>query len=85
MDPTSPNYQQMMIQALMGQGAAAPGTAGQNASSPYGQSFITGNQMMPTAAMLGAYPPSSSQSPYGMLTGISPASQVLQQPMATYG
>jgi hypothetical protein len=82
MDPQS--YQQMMIQQLMGQGAAAPGTAGQNASSPYGQAFITGNQMMPTAAMLGSYPQSSQpQSMYGMLTQNSP-SQVLQQPMASY-
>lgn len=74
MDPTT--YQNLMIQQLMGQGAAAPGTAGQNATSPYGQAFITGNQMMPTAAMLG-------QSPYGMLTQNSP-SQVLQQPMSAY-
>jgi hypothetical protein len=83
MDPQT--YQQMMIGQLMGQGAAAPGTTGQNASSPYGQAFMTGNQMMPTSAMLGntSTAPPQGQSLYGMLTQNAP-SQVLQQPMAAY-
>jgi len=80
-----PSYQSMMVQQLMGQGAAAPGTTGQNASSPYGQSFITGNQMMPNASMLTPWytQQQQPQSVYGMLTQNSP-SQVLQQPMASY-
>jgi hypothetical protein len=47
MDPT---YQQAMIQALMGQSMAAPGTTGQNASTPYGQAFMTGNMSIPQGA-----------------------------------
>lgn len=38
-----------MIQALLGQNMAAPGTTGSNATTPYGQGFITGNMMNPMA------------------------------------
>ena len=48
-----PSYQAAMIQALMGQQYAAPGMSGQNAGSPYGQSFITQNQMNTPANMIG--------------------------------
>ena len=51
-----PSYQQAMIQALMGQGIAAPGTTGQNATTPYGQAFLTGNM-----SHLGTNPLASQQ------------------------
>lgn len=69
MDPST--YQQLMVSQLMGQGTAAPGTGGQNATSPYGQAFITGNQSMP------------QQQQAGML-GTPAPSNVLQQPMQSY-
>ncbi len=83
MDPT---YQQTMIQALMGQNIAAPGTTGQNATTPYGQNFQTGNMMnMPSnnnmyggqnqAAVNGMSSPST-------LTN-GPSTQLLQ-PYSTY-
>lgn len=69
MNPTS--YQQMMAQQLLGAGMAAPGMAGSQPMSPYGQNFVLGNQMQTnpqTAGMLGSLP----------------SSQQLAQPMATY-
>lgn len=53
MDPT---YQAAMIQNLMG-GVAQPGVmaSGQNPTTAYGQSFITGNPTVP-GGMLGASP-----------------------------
>lgn len=80
MDPQS--YQQMMIQQLMGAASQAPGMGGQNASTPYGQAFMTGNQMMPNMAT-----PSQAGTAQaglqGMLSQAAP-STTLQQPMATY-
>jgi hypothetical protein len=74
MDPQQ-TYQQMMVQQLMNGANAAPGTTGQNATTPYGQAFMTGNQSMPNASqnygMLGSMPNSGSPN-------------VLQQPMQTY-
>jgi hypothetical protein len=70
MDPT---YQQAMIQALMGQQAMAPGTYGQNASTPYGAAFMTGNQSMP--AFMAAGQPQA---------GMGASSQQLQQPYTAY-
>ena len=84
MDPQS--YQQAMIQQLMGGATMAPGTTGQNASTPYGAGFMTGNMAMPqwmnpaTGQMAGAG--GQQQQQPGML-GQGPAS-VLAQPMATY-
>lgn len=69
-----PQYNQMMIQQLMQQGQTNPMMAGQNATSPYGQSFITGGQMMPQ----------QGQSNNGMLNTPVPGAQQLQQAMATY-
>lgn len=66
-----PSYQQQMIQQLMGQSQAAPGMGGQNAASPYGQNFITGNQM-------------TMPSNNGMLTNQAPNNQSMAQPYATY-
>ena len=57
MEPTL--YQQAMIQALMGQQGMAPGTTGQNASTPYGAAFMTGNMAMP-AWMSGTQPQQST-------------------------
>ena len=74
-NPTT--YQQMMVQQLMGAGNAAPGTTGQNASTPYGAAFTTGNMMMPSWMN-----PASGQS--GMPQQGQPAATQLQQPMATY-
>ena len=67
-----PQYQQMMVQALMGGKSMPPGMAGQNPSTPYGSSFLTGNMMtpQPQAGMLGTAPPA--------------ASTQLQQPFAQY-
>jgi hypothetical protein len=69
----NPTYQQAMVQQLMGSQYAAPGMSGQNASSPYGQNFITGNQMS-TPGMLGTAPPGQT----------APSQQQMAQPMATY-
>ena len=83
MDPQS--YQQMMIQQLMQQGSTPSEMHGQNASSPYGQSFVTGNQMQAGAGMgQNGYPSQQASSMPGMLGQPAP-STVLQQPMATYG
>lgn len=71
MDPQS--YMQLMQQQLMGGATMAPGMGGQNATSPYGMAFQTGNMMMPMQAQ---------QQTQGML-GQGPSS-VLQQPMAAY-
>ena len=82
MDPQS--YQQMMVQQLMGANQAAPGMTGQNASTPYGAAFVTGNQTAPQTQQH-QYSPQTQQSansPYGMLN--QSANQVLQQPMAAY-
>ncbi len=68
-----PQYAQTMIQQLM-QPGANPMATGQNASTPYGQSFMTGGQAMP-----------GDQNNMGMLNNQAPGSQQLQQPMATYG
>lgn len=67
-----PSYQQMMIQQLMQQGQQSnPMQMGQNASTPYGQSFMTGGQMMP-------------QQPQGMIGAPVPPGQMLAQNQATY-
>lgn len=58
MDPT---YQQMMIQALMGQGASPQGTTGQNPTTNYGANFITGNGTAIQQGMLGNSPPQTQQ------------------------
>lgn len=77
MDPQS--YQSMMIQQLMGQGSTPQGMGGQNATTPYGMGFMTGNQSMPNPAMLGQQGSGS-----GMLGTPAPSS-VMQQPMQQYG
>ena len=79
-----PQYQQMMVQQLMGAGTQAPGMGGQNASTPYGAAFMTGNSAMPSYmnGSTGSPQARAQQSPYGMLNQSAP--QVLQQPMATY-
>jgi hypothetical protein len=79
MDPQS--YAQLMIQQLMGAGTAAPGMGGQNASTPYGAAFMTGNQMAPNSAM--APQAQQGQMPQGMMGQAAPSAS-LQQPMATY-
>jgi hypothetical protein len=79
-----PTYQAMMAQQLMGGATAAPGMSGQNASTPYGASFVLGNSAMPQMqgqAQQGA-PQMQGRTPYGMLN--NSASQVLQQPLAAY-
>jgi hypothetical protein len=83
MDPTS-NYQQMMIQQLMSGNTMAPGMGGQNASTPYGAAFMTGNTMQPQSLNPGQNFGMQAQGgqQQGMLgQGIN---SVLQQPMATY-
>lgn len=75
MDPQS--YMQLMQQQLMGGSTMAPGMGGQNATSPYGMAFQTGNMMMPQQQAQ-----QSPQTLQGML-GQGPSS-VLQQPMAAY-
>lgn len=75
MDPT---YQQLMAQQLMGRAYAPQGTDGQAASSPYGVSFMTGNQFMPPSQSM-----QNSGLPVGML-GQNAPSTVLQQPMQSY-
>ena len=75
MDPQS--YMQLMQQQLMGGATMAPGMGGQNATSPYGMAFQTGNMMMPQQAQQQA-----PQTMQGML-GQGPSS-MLQQPMAAY-
>lgn len=79
MDPTSP-YSQMMIQQLMNSPTMAPGMGGQNATTPYGAGFMTGNMSMPMSMQQPQM--GSNGQPQGML-GQGPAS-MLQQPMATY-
>lgn len=76
MDPQS--YMQLMQQQLMGGATMAPGMGGQNATSPYGMAFQTGNMMMPMQSQQQQAP----QTLQGML-GQGPSS-VLQQPMAAY-
>jgi hypothetical protein len=79
------SYQSAMIQALLGQQYAAPGTTGQLAGSPYGQSFITGNQYNSPANMIGSTNGfgngSAMQSGQGSMTN-SP-STMLSQPTST--
>lgn len=84
-----PNYQQAMIQALMGGQSLAPGMGGQNASTPYGQGFMTGNMMQPTANMNSNAAAANSMGSSGQ--GLNSAATLsnngttqLQQPMATY-
>jgi len=80
-----PQYQQQMVQQLMGAQSMAPGMTGQNASTPYGAGFMTGNMSVPQymnpQAQQGQQQ-GQQQGAVGML-GQGPAS-VLQQPMATY-
>lgn len=79
-----PQYQQMMIQQLMGGQTAAPGMSGQNASTPYGAGFMTGNMMMPQSMNPMASQGAQQQQPgYQGMLGQGAAS-MLQQPMATY-
>ena len=73
MDPQS--YMQLMQQQLMGGATMAPGMGGQNATSPYGMAFQTGNMMMPQQAQQAA--------PMQGMLGQGPSS-VLQQPRAAY-
>ena len=88
MDPT---YQQTMIQALMGQNSAAPGTTGQNASTPWGQNFMTGNMMNVAGAQntYGGQNTAANQGQSGTPTMNSsnltngPSTQLLQ-PYSTY-
>ena len=70
MDPT---YQQAMIQSLMSNQFMAPGTNGQNASTPYGASFMTGNQSMDPGLAGQQVPGTQSFNP-----------QSMQQPYAAY-
>jgi len=86
-----PSMQQAMIQALMGQGMAAPGTTGQNATTPYGQGFMTGNMMYPSGAanMFGGQNQAANagQQQPGMnsSSNLTNGFQTqLQQPMSTY-
>jgi hypothetical protein len=92
MDPQS--YQQMMIQALMG-GMAQPGmqASGQNPSTPYGQSFMTGNPTVPGGMLgTGAMNPNQGMNPMQgqmggqqggqMAPGVDP--NQLQQAFQTY-
>lgn len=79
MDPQT--YQQLMAAQLMGQGSAAPGTAGQNASTPYGAAFMTGNMSMPQ--QFTAQPAQQQQGGGQGMLGTS-VQQMLQQPMAAY-
>ena len=74
-----PQYQQMMIQQLMNSPTMAAGMGGQNPSSPYGASFMTGNMMTPMSMMSGQ---AGNGQPQGMLG--QGASSMLQQPMAAY-
>lgn len=71
------NYQQAMIQALMGAPAMAPGMGAQNPSSPYGATFMTGNMAMPAFMGQGSAGTAQGQ-PY------STSPQTLQQPYAAY-
>ena len=85
MDPT---YQQTMIQALMGQGQAAPGTTGQNATTSYGQGFMTGNMMNPAGTpAYGGQNQTANQTSSGLNSTNSltngPSTQLLQ-PYSTY-
>lgn len=88
MDPT---YQQAMIQALMGQGSLPTSMTGQNPTSPYGQSFMTGGLMMPAGGAMGnqsamnAAQGSSAggYSPYSTSNSTMPSTS-MSQPMSTY-
>lgn len=77
MDPT---YQQMMVQQLMSSPMMPQGMGGQNASTPYGASFVMGDQSVDPYLMQQAR--NSNSSPFGMLN--QSAAQVLQQPLASY-
>lgn len=92
-----PSYQQAMIQALMGAGSAAPGTGGQNATTPYGQGFMTGNMMVPNGSAYGGQAAQANASNMGANmnggtnTGMNSSSNLttgpstqLQQPMSSY-
>lgn len=82
MDPTSP-YAQAMIAQLMGGATAAPGMSGQNASTPYGAAFMTGNMAMPQGMNPMASQGQQNGQGYPGMLGQGAAS-VLAQPMATY-
>lgn len=70
-----------MIQQLMNGSSMAPGMGGQNASTPYGANFMTGNMMMPSSMMQNGQQ-QSGMAGLGMLG--QGAASMLQQPMATY-
>lgn len=78
-----PSYQQAMIQALMGGQSLAPGMGGQNATTPYGQGFITGNQMMPTANPM-ANQAAQQAAGSGQTALNSSGSTQLMQPTSTF-
>lgn len=82
----NPDYQQMMVQQLLGSGQMPQGMNGQMATTPYGQGFQTGN-MMQTPGMMGQTGPLDPgvQQMTNLQTGQPvAASTVLQQPMAAY-
>lgn len=82
------SYQQTMVQALLGQGQAAPGTTGQNPTTGYGQGFLTGNMMQPNGQTpYGAQNPTANSPTLGLNSANSltngPSTQLLQ-PYSTY-
>ena len=88
-------YQQMMIQQLMGAAQLPSGMGGANPTTPYGANFITGNMSTPTGtipgmgASLGAGP-NAQGTPNSASMGQQPAPSqagnpnVLMQPYAAY-
>ena len=80
----NPQYQQAMIQALMGGSTLPSYMTGQNPTSGYGQSFMTGGMMKPNN-------PLTNNNPYGMGSTTPYASSgltnngttQLQQPMSS--
>lgn len=78
-----PSYQNAMIQALMGGASLAPGMGGQNATTPYGQAFMTGNQMMPTASPMSNMAATAAAGSGNTALNSSGSTQ-LMQPTSTY-
>ena len=80
-----PSYQQAMIQALMGQGAMPSFMSGQNATSPYGQGFMTGNMMHPTSNPLTNMVSMGSGAGMNSASPLSTSpSTMLSQPTSTF-
>lgn len=91
--PPPPSDQAMMVQQLMGGQYSPQPLMGQNASTPYGAAFMTGNTQIPPSlnSSSGIMPlpaaPQTGGMPGAGLLGTSPnpqTSQTPQQPASAY-